>query len=131
MNTIEEFAVKPLVVGEQVCFIHESLYKVKDSDEEHEFAGEEPTYRFSKLIKNRNFPMFIGTVVEAGSRGVNICEKTYVKDKYFLSTSCGSGMMADFFNEVIIFVSWEQVEMLFRERRLTTLEELKKMRKTV
>lgn len=133
MNKIEEFAAMPLFVGEQVCFIHESLYKIRDRDsvEEHEFTGEEPLYQFKKMIKNKHFSMFIGTVVEVGIRGVNICEKTYVKDKSFLSTSCGPGMRTDFFSEVIIFVSWEQIEMLFRERRLTTLEELKKMRKTV
>lgn len=131
MNKIEEFAALPLFVGEQVCFIHEPLYKIKDSVEEHEFTGEEPLYQFKRLIKNKNFSMFIGTVVEVGNRGVNICEKTYVKDKSFLSTSCGPGMRTDFFSEVIIFVSWEQIKMLFKERRLTTLEELKKMRKTV
>ena len=131
MKTIDDYCKKLLFVGDKVAFIHEPFYCIKPSIDGNNLeelrTNDEVLYHFNKMPKNTdNFPVKLGVVTETNSRGVYIREDKYNDMKYYRSSACGDGMITSCVENVVIFILWENVDTLMKEKQLARIADLKK-----
>ena len=141
--TINEYLDKPLLVGDEVAFIHEPLEDIKSSvymthdrntgydwTKTEFMSDDEVHYNFNLLDeeKNKDYPMYLGKIVEVERNGVCIREQRYDDEKRYRSDSCAPGLSTAVFEHARIFLNWETVDMLMKKKLLMTVDELRKRR---